>query len=114
MQQNLHRAIGLAEAARRMRGRGGRPPSTSTVRRWADPRQGYRPQGHTGQPIVLRTLRVGQDLATLPEWIEEFELSRERLGAVVILPLPVRGVPARTRNAAHRRAEQALDEAGIL
>lgn len=111
--EEAKRAINLTEAAKRLRSRGGRPPNVGTVRRWANKRKGYKPAGYEGEPIVLRTLRVGQDLLTFPEWVEEFARAQVAAGLAAQAPLPPAGRPVRSREAAHRRAEAELDRAGV-
>lgn len=107
----MRRAIGLARACELLRGREGRPPALATVRGWARPGEGYRPRGWRGEPVVLRTVVVGRDYLTLPEWVAEFERERLRLGQLARQGPPA--APARKAQAMHRRAEAALDEAGV-
>jgi hypothetical protein len=68
--------IPLAEARLLLRGRGGRPPSLTTVYRWA--KAGCRPRADL-PAVVLRTQYLGPDLGTRREWIEEFEKLRDQL-----------------------------------
>jgi len=73
--EQIKRAISLTEAAKLLRGRGGKSPHVMTVRRWADPKRGYRAGG---SPVVLRAVKIGPDVVTLPEWVAEFEAARVR------------------------------------
>ena len=109
-EEQMGRLIGLAAAAKLVRGRWGGPPNLGTVRGWA--RDGYRPAGWRGEPAVLRTVVMGRDYLTLPEWVEEFARERLRLGQLARRPPLVEPAP-RTRKASIRRAEAALDRAGI-
>ena len=103
--------IGLAAAAKLMRGRGGKPPSIESLRRWANPLRGYRPCGPTGPTLVLQTVKLNGEFLTCERWVREFEAARERAGVRAAPPVLAR--PARSRAAAHRRAEEALDRAGV-
>lgn len=76
------RLISLTEAAKLIRGKGGKRAHVASVRRWASPKRGYRPRGSLAAPIVLRTVRIGPDVCTLPEWVEEFERARLEAGSV--------------------------------
>lgn len=107
---DVKRCIGLKAAAALLRGRGGKPPSLDTVRRWANPRRGYRPRGnYAGPPLVLATCRLGNDLVTLPEWVEEFERRRFQMGTTRVMPTRT----PRQAAAALRRAEEYLDAQGV-
>ena len=110
-EDQMGRLIGLADAARLLRGREGQPPNVATVRGWARPGEGYRPRGWAGEAVVLRTVVVGRDYLTLPEWVAEFERGRLRVGQLV-RQRPA-ATPARKAQAMHRRAEAALDRAGV-
>lgn len=107
----MGRLIGLADAAKLLRGRDGQPPNVATVRGWARPEEGYRPRCWKGEPVVLRTVVVGRDYLTLPEWVAEFERGRLRVGQLARQRPPA--APARKAKAMHRRAEAALDKAGV-
>src|SRR5688572_4306519 len=99
--------IPLREAARLLRGRGGKAPSLSTLRRWANVREGYKRPGYDGPPVLLRTVRLGQDVLTHPDWVAAFE--RERLAAGRPAPAELARIfprPERTRLADIRRAEE--------
>lgn len=109
---DISRAIGLTEAAKLMRGRGGKSPSVETIRRWANPKKGCWPAGKEGPQLLLRTVRYNGELVTLPEWVQEFERLRVALGLREPLPPSERPRPMRSRMAAHRRAEEALDRMG--
>lgn len=106
---DLSKAISLTEAAKLIRGKGGRPPSVVTLRRWANPRKGCYPQGAGGPCVVLHTVRVSGDILTTREWVEAFERARVKAGDR--LASPVRS--PRAAKAAHRRAEAELDRKGI-
>ncbi len=107
----MRRLIGLAEATMMLRGREGRPPNVATVRGWARPGEGYRPRAWKGEPVILRTVVVGRDYLTLPEWIAEFERERLRIGQLARQRPPA--VTARKARALHRRAAKALDQSGV-
>lgn len=79
---DVKRLISLTEAAKLIRGKGGKRAHVASVRRWADPKRGYRPRGSLAAPVVLRTVRIGPDVCTLPEWVEEFERARLAAGSV--------------------------------
>jgi hypothetical protein len=72
----LGQAIGLSEAARLVRGRGGRPACVETLRRWANPKRGCRPAGKCGPKLVLKTHKLNNEILTLPQWVREFEQDR--------------------------------------
>jgi hypothetical protein len=109
-------AIGLTEAARRMRGRDGRAPNVRTLRRWANLRFGCRPAGRNGPRIYLRVVRYNGYLLTMRQWVDTFEAERARLG---VRPLPGEaGTPplprsSRERQRAHEAAERVLDQGGV-
>lgn len=105
----MHDYIELTQAAKLMRGRGGRAPSIETLRRWANHKRGCRPLGELGPTIFLRVARVNGYLVTTAEWVQEFERQRLALGTREI-PLPT---PSRTQRASVRRANEILDRAGI-
>jgi hypothetical protein len=106
--EQWQRAIGLAEAAKSMRpGRNGRPPTPKTLRAYADPDRGYRPLGWNGPPVVLMTVRVGQYICTLPEWVERFERERAEVGTMLRVRVKVEN--SRSRKASIRRANEYLD-----
>lgn len=109
---DLSRAIGLAAAAKLMRGRGGKPPSVESVRRWANPKRGCRPRGKDGPQVLLMTIRVSNELVTLPEWVQAFEAKRAQLGLRGAQPAAP-PVSDRTRQAENRRADEVLARAGI-
>lgn len=111
--EQWHRAIGMAEAAKLMRGRGGKPPDRSTLKQYADPDAGYRPMGYDGPPVVLRAIRHGQELVTLPEWVEEFMLRQIEVGT----PRPkvkVQHETNRGRRSSAKRAQKYLEQQGVL
>src|SRR5262249_62001467 len=99
-------------ARKLLRGRGGRSPSLETVRRWASPRRGSRPAGPNGPRLVLRAIRLGGELLMLPEWVEEFERERRRLGVRTPAPGAPRDRTDRQRRRAYERAEAELDRRG--
>lgn len=68
--------IGLADAARLLRGRGGKHPHVQTVRRWANAKRGCRSAPGV-KPVVLRTVRVGSEVLTTAAWVREFEQARQ-------------------------------------
>lgn len=102
--------ISLRAACQLLRGRSGRPPNVGTVRRWARHHEGCRPLGASGPVVVLRTVRMNGDILTLPEWVAAFERERLEIGTQGEAPKIVAG---RTRAASIRRAEAALDKAGV-
>lgn len=100
------RSLGVREAAQLLRGRGNRlGVSHEAVRRWC--RVGSNCRGET---VVLPSARIGQELRIMPEWIEWFELRRAEKG---MRTAPVLARPARSRRAAHRRADERLRLAGM-
>jgi hypothetical protein len=102
------RQLSLTEAAKLLRGRGGKAPSVDTLRRWANPNRGCR----VGElQLLLPTVRVGGEVLTMPEWVQAFAKMRARLGVRKVLPPVAR--PARQRAAAQRRATERLKAAGI-
>jgi len=76
----LKRALSLAQAAQRVRGRGGKPASYKSILRWINPDIGYRSREAPGRAVVLQTFRLGSEVLTLPEWIDQFETERLTLG----------------------------------
>lgn len=111
---DMDKAIGLADAAKLMRGRGGRAASVETLRRWANEKRGCRPQGPTGPQLVLQTIRLGGELLTTPEWVKAFEMERLRLGvrAGRTMPAPERSPAKRER--AQKKARKKLQRIGVL
>ncbi len=107
--EQIRRALSLAEAAALLRGRGGKRPSLCTVRRWANPRRGCKVPGRP-EPVILTTVRCGQDVLTLPEWVEAF--SRARVSSRPAQPPAVERPPL-ARSVAARAAAARLDRAGI-
>lgn len=103
----VKKALTLAEASELLRGRGGKRPSLGTMRRWANPRRGCRVPGRE-EPLVLTTVRWGQDILTLPEWVEAFAQARAATPPVA----PICRQP-RTREAEVRSAAKRLDKAGV-
>ena len=105
----MHDYIELTQAAKLMRGRGGRAPSIETLRRWANHKRGCRPLGELGPTIFLRVARVNGYLVTREEWVREFERQRVAIGTRE----PPQEVPNRERRASIARANARLDRAGI-
>jgi len=103
---DVKRLISLTEAAKLIRGKGGKRPHVASMRRWANPKRGYRARGSLAAPIVLRTVRIGPDVCTLPEWVEEFERARLQAGSVQCAYYPA--LPGR-RSA----ADEYLDRMGV-
>lgn len=66
-----------------LRGRGGRPIPIDTLRRWANPRRGYRPVGDAGEAVQFPTVFLHGEHVTTREWYEWFvgvcEKERERV-----------------------------------
>jgi hypothetical protein len=97
-----------------IRGKNDEPAHPGTVRLYI--RDGYRPRGYRGEPVYLRAVLIGQSYCTLPEWVDEFELARARLGlslrerARKAVPQAVntRGLAGRLR-----RAEKELERLGV-
>jgi hypothetical protein len=108
---DLKRAIGMAKAARLLRSRGGKAPNIETLRRWANPKKGCRPTGADGPKLFLRTVRIGNELLTMPEWVEHFEAERIRQGERQ--PLPPRPPSNRRRAAESREADRIFAAAGM-
>lgn len=114
--EELRRAITLTQALPHLRGRAGRTPSIDTVRLWARASHGW--HGPDGSVVVLKTVLLNQQLLTLVEWCEEFDLARIRANqrarqarAEVAESLPR---TPRRRAAAHKRAEERLRKKGVL
>lgn len=102
--------IGLADAVKLMRGKvRGQPPHIQTVRRWANPRKGYRAVPW-GDVAILQTVRLGGDICTTVEWVAAFEERRLRLGCLAVGQ--ERPPTERQAAAAHKRAERSLDRRG--
>lgn len=104
------RSVGMNEARRMMRGRRGDGASLEVVRRYANPKRGCRPLGKAGPLLVLPAVRVGGELRTMPEWVRAFCRAR---AVLLSRPEAPAARPARGREAAARRAEEALDRAGV-
>lgn len=102
---DLSQAITLIQAAALLRGRKGRRPHVTSVRRWCNPRRGY---NGSGAKIVLRCVRVGGELLTTAEWVAEFERLRARAGVREPFELGVRSPAKFARDV--RRANERLDE----
>lgn len=98
------RLVGISRVT--LRGRKGGPATPKTVRKWI--RRGYSPPGWAGEPLRLKAVLMGQEYCTLPEWAEEFELARARMGVVPDAPAGPPPVPARRAAAEDRRAAKEL------
>lgn len=108
---DLDRAIGMGEAAKLIRGKGGKLGiALDTVRRWANPVKGCKTPGGT---LVLAAVRWSNQLLTLPEWVRAFEDARSRACGLVVTGGHSAARPQRARKAAHRRAAEMLDRAGV-
>ncbi len=108
-------AVGLRAAAQLLRTGQGKAPTPQTMRNWAS--VGYRPRGWDGAPVVLKTVRLGIDLVTTPEWVAEFDKARWEMGeqirrAELERKAAPHSMPMRTRRASQKRAAQYLDQAG--
>ncbi len=66
------RALSIGQARQRMRGRAGRHPHAETVRRYMT-RGATIPGGHR---VKLKSVKIGQERLTMPEWVDEFERQR--------------------------------------
>jgi hypothetical protein len=100
--------LSMAQASARMQGRAGKRPSLQTVRRWASPRRGCRPQGEDGPILVLPVVKIGCELSTTAAWVDWFEEMRARMGQRARPPELAYRTP-RQAAAAHRRAAAELD-----
>ena len=105
--------ISMAQAAKMIRGRGNRSVNVETLRRWANPRRGCYPAGPDGPQLLLKTVRISNELITRPVWVEAFEAERLRLGQREQLPPPPREPSSRRRAAENRLADEILDRMGI-
>ncbi len=109
----MNSAIGMSQAAKLIRGKGGKHCSVRVLYRWSNPNKGYRPRGmQTAPAVVLQTVIVNGERLTTKQWVEEFERAR------VAAPRP-RKVPAsektrskRSFDAAQKRAGKTLDAMG--
>jgi hypothetical protein len=101
--------LSMEDAQKLIRGRRGRV-NLGVLRRWTHPGLGCRPLGDAGPRIVLRAEKVGGRLWTTLAWVREFEAARS---AAAQRPAFEADVSPRRREAAYRRAEKRLDEAGI-
>ena len=106
---DVSQAIGLAEAAKYMRGRGGKKPSVETVRRWCSLTKGC---SVGGKVLILHAVRVNGELLTMPGWVEAFEAERIRMGDRQP-QAPLCRTP-RQREAGMRRARERLTADGIV
>ena len=104
---DLSAAISVNEAARLLRGRRGKPPSTSTVRRWANTRKGLHPGGPDGPWIALRKARANNEILFMRSWVEEFERERSRLGSMTPESPTVRTSRQKERDRTRTKAELA-------
>jgi hypothetical protein len=93
---DISRLIGLTAARAMLRGRGGKSPSLETLRRWANPRRGWKAPFPDAPRVILRTVRLNGELLTLPQWVEEFERERLRWGVRSPWPPPA-GRPEKRR-----------------
>jgi hypothetical protein len=113
MRENYDEAcsIDLTQARKLIRGRKGGDASLEVVRRYCNPKRGCRPLGEGGPVIVLAVVKVAGRLRTMPGWVREF--CEARAAATARLPPPPTTRSKRSRDAAYRRAEEALDRAGV-
>src|SRR5437667_15443 len=58
------RSLSSADVCTRLRGRRGNL-NVATLRRWASPRRGCRPQGETGPVLLFPVVRLGGELRTM-------------------------------------------------
>lgn len=109
---DIDRLIPLKDIPNHIRGS---KPSIKTIRNWIDPGKGYT-FTRASRVVVLKTIRIGHDRFTLPEWIEAFEADRIRLG-LELAELPAakksRKRTATTARTDRRHAKAKLDRAGI-
>lgn len=75
------RALTLREVRERyhFKGRGNRPINLHTLRRWANPKRGFRPAGLDGPTLLLPALLRGNELITMPEWVDWFVKESNRI-----------------------------------
>jgi hypothetical protein len=101
------RSIDVRQAAKMLRGRGGRREvSPAVLRRWC--RDGCTIQG---ERLWLPCVRISGEFRLMEEWVVWFEKERIRLG--MRRPAPRLARPERSRAAAHRRAEEFLRREGV-
>lgn len=102
---DLAQALTMTQAAKLIRGRGGRRPHIDVIRRWCNPLKGCM----VGERrAVLRSVRVGGEILTMPQWIEEFQQAR-------VLVYDPRRIPITDKKRAQSvaRALARLDAEGI-
>lgn len=106
------RSLGLREARKLIRGRGGKPANLESVRLWVTEAHGCRPFGDNGPKLILRATKINGEWRTMPGWIAAFERERAEAGQRASQVMPERS--PRSRHAAHRRAEEALKKMGVI
>lgn len=99
---DLAKAIGLRQAQQILRGRSGRPPCLDTVRRWVTQGSSVR-----GQKVILRSVLLGGERLTTPEWVEEFQRARLRGGRKFVIE------PSRTPARREKAARAAMKRMGL-
>lgn len=109
---DLARAIDMIDAAKLVRGRGGRRINVQTVRRFANPKRGCKPLGSDGPWLVLPTVWHSGSRLTMPEWVAVFEAARIAAGRGAIRSRTP-GRTGRQETAAQRRAKAELERQGF-
>jgi hypothetical protein len=102
---DVEKAIGLSEAAKMLRGRGGKRPHVETLRRWAT-----RGCAAGKQKILLRSILLNGERLTTVEWVKSFDRAR------IVAGLDEEVVPvqsARERTKSVERANAYLDRVGV-
>jgi hypothetical protein len=110
---DLKDTVGMQDAAKLIRGKGGKHCSVRVLYRWSNPDKGYRPRMRPDVPaVILQTVIVNGERLTTKQWIEEFERARVAAGVPRKIPASERTRSKRSFDAAQKRAGKTLDAMG--
>lgn len=104
-------ALTVRQAAKLLKGRGGKSAHLESVRRWIS--RGCRPGGEGTPVLKLQAVWAAGQWLTSLEWVRAFQVEMARLGAKRReRPEPL-ALPERSRRAAYKRSQRILAEMGM-
>lgn len=110
---DFDKSLTVRQAAKLLKGRGGRSAHLESVRRWIS--KGCRPGGEGAPLLKLKAVWSAGQWLTCVEWIREFQVEMAREGARRRdrpQPPPL-GLPERSRRAAFKRSQRILASMGM-